>query len=199
MAWRGAHIGGDNTRLRAGLWGGGSVLTFLVALLIGAMGNHDANKQIQEAQAQAQSLKNQLSSIQTGISALQAVVAPTGGSIDQTLLAAIAKIQNQQSQINSLGLQVGQLTNESRSPMDVYQSGIDVGKVGSSTFDQNTKVLTFGYITTSQPIDFSIPLEFRHFLFLCKSAQPSGITAFGAVQNDTYNNLQCSLIGNAPP
>jgi conjugal transfer/entry exclusion protein len=199
MAWRGAHIGGDNTRLRAGLWAGGSVLTFLVALLIGAIGNHDADQQVNEAKSQIQGLQGQLASIQNGISGLQAIVAPSGGSVDQILFAAISKIEGQQKALDAVTAQLNKLSQESRSPNNVYQNGINIGTDGQSTFDSATNTLTFEVITTNQVVDFTVPLEFRGALFTCTPIRPVIDDAMGAFQALTYHNMTCQLNGPAPP
>src|SRR5271166_4918653 len=100
MAWRSLHLSGD--RRLAPLWGTASVATFVVALVVGAIGNHESTEAIRKANGLEETNAQALIKIQDGISDLKKVVAPDGASVEQVLAAAVTKIQNQQREIDSL-------------------------------------------------------------------------------------------------
>jgi hypothetical protein len=129
MSWRGARLSGDRERRHSTLWGVASVVTFVLALIVGAIANHDSRDAIRTAQDSARDSHNQLVAIQGSLGTIQDAMAKIAGAakIDPNQSAQaladqiIDELSALQAQIAQTASRVTTLEHPPHNPDFLYQ------------------------------------------------------------------------------
>jgi hypothetical protein len=181
MSWRGLHLSGDRGRLRL-LWGALSVGSFIAALFVGAVANHDSAKLISDAQTDRTTAVNNLSDIKSSLEIIQDAMTKIAGAakVDPNQSAQaladqiIGRLSSLQSQINQTGSRVAALEHPPQDQDSLYQDQKIVAKFIRGKLSADHKIFEFLKIYNANLIDFAKPIEFRSLVLQC---QPHGIDA----------------------
>jgi hypothetical protein len=84
-----------------------------------------------------------------------------------------------------------------RNPDTFYQDGRPIAKVAGMTLDvpANPKFASFQAVTSEREIDFNKEMELQGVRLLCRSGGASGMLNYGAVNQFTYTDVACQILG----
>ncbi len=211
MGWRGAWLSGDSKRKHSIAWSIASVLIFLVALLFGAMGNHDSVEAVREANSRATASDNKLSKIQGSISdvdaqnihlleainriATEARVDPnqSAQSLADQVITKLTALQQDWEKAKD---RISKLENPPPDPDHLYQGRAPVAKFWSGNYFPTENQYIFFEISDANGIDFANSVFFRGLELRC-SAHNIDIGSYagphGMIHN-VMNNVNCHVV-----
>ena len=211
MAWRGARLSGDHKRWHSVAWGVAAVVTFLFALIGGAIGNHDALQSVKDATSRADTSDGKLRDIQTALKDLESqnssLVVAIGriagkAEVDPNQSAQILadqvvkKLSDFQTQLDQTKLNVKLLQDPPQNPDFLYQGNNVVAKFWNGIFFDKQKKFTFLEISNVESINFSIPVSFRGLELRCDQHgldAGSEMSSHGMI-NNVMHNVTCDII-----
>lgn len=138
-------------------------------------------------EVQLETVANQNSTLQATLSKIaNAANLNPNQSADQIANAVIAKLEPLEKQVEALS---------ARPPDELYQNGIDVGRVAGIMVDRSNGTVSFQQFSSSRDIDFDKEIELQHARLRCPESQSHGYSVSGAMRTTNYGPMTCTILG----